>query len=140
MLPGVSDAARVRDAILGALPNVKRGTLRIWGDWFGRPHDNIHRITGATADAHVVTITFDQDETLTVWQPAGGEFNAARFRIREADRVRWDWFAYGPPAVPRRPYFLDYIREGRVIRGDSNVDWYTPTFQTDPSMPAAELV
>jgi hypothetical protein len=92
MLPGVSDAARVRDAILGALPNVKSGTLRIWGDWFGRPHDNIHRITGATADA------------------------------------------------PRRWYVLDYIREGRVIRGDSNVDWYTPTFQTDPAMPAAELV
>jgi hypothetical protein len=32
------------------------------------------------------------------------------------------------------------MRQGRVIRGETNVDWYTPAFQTDPSMPAAELV
>jgi hypothetical protein len=77
----LNDAARVRDFILGALPDLKGGTLRIWGDWFGRAHDNRHRVTGATVHGESVTIGFDQGETLTVWGPAGREIDAARFRI-----------------------------------------------------------
>jgi hypothetical protein len=136
----LNDAALVRDSILGALPDLKGGTLRIWGDWFGRPHDNYHRVTGATVDGESVTIGFDQGETLTVWRPAGCEIDAARFRILDADRVRWEWLAYGRLRETGTRYFLDYMRQGRVIRGESNVDWYTPAFQTDPSMPAVELV
>jgi hypothetical protein len=136
----VSDAARVRDAILGALPEVKGGTLRIWGDWFGRPHDNIHRIKHAAADAQAVTMTFDKGETLTVWRPVGYEIGGARFRILAADRVRWEWVRYGATESEAARSFLDYVCQGPVIRGESNVTWFTPAFRTDSTMPAAELV
>lgn len=136
----MSDAARVRDSILGALPAVKGGTLRIWGDWFGRPYDNHHRIREATVDGDAVTIGFDQDETLTVWRPFGCAIDAVRFRIVEAERVRWEWFSYGCPREGATRYFLDYLRQGRVIRGETNVDWFAPAFRTDPAMPAVELV
>lgn len=136
----MNDASRIRDSILAALPDVKRGTLRIWGDWFGRPYDNVHRVTGATADESSVTIVFDQGETLTLWGPDGYEIDLERFRVLRADRVRWEWHAYGRPRDVGRRYFLDYLRQGAVIRGESNVDWFQPAFLTDAARPAAELV
>ena len=140
MLPALNDAARLRDAIRGALPDVKRGTLRIWGDWFGRPHDNVHRVVGAAAEGECVTVDFDGGETLTVWRPAGYEIDATRFRILQADRVRWEWMAYGRPPDAGARSFLDYLRHGRLIRGESNVTWFAPPFRTDSDMPAAELL
>jgi hypothetical protein len=137
-VPAVSDADRVRDAILGALPGVKPGTLRIWGDWFGRPHDNVHRVVGASADGECVTVDFDAGEQLMVWRPDGYEIDGSHFRIDGAYRFRWEWVPYGRAAGARA--FLDYLRQGSVIRGETNVTWFTPSFLTDPAMPAAELV
>lgn len=134
------DAVRIRDCILSVLPDVKGGTLRIWGDWFGRPYDNHHRVTGATADGVSVTVGFDQGETLRLWRPVGFEIDATNFRVLSADRVRWEWFYYGRLPEAKNRFFLDYRRRDAAIQGESNVDWYSPAFQTDPAMPAAELV
>lgn len=134
------DPAKIRAAILGILPDVKAGTLRIWGDWFGRPHDDVHRIVGADSDDCSVTITFEGKETLRVWHPAGVQVGPDAFRILQAERVRWEWFYYGRPQLPQNRYFLDYAFHGGTVRGSSNVDWYSPRFETDPAMPAVELV
>ena len=34
----------IADRISAALPNIKAGSLRIWGEWFGKPYDNFHTI------------------------------------------------------------------------------------------------
>ena len=134
------DAAHIRGCILRLLPSVKSGTLRIWGDWFGRPYDNCHRVIEAAADEVSVTVGFDQGETLRVWRPVGFEIDATTFRIRGAERIRWEWFYYGRPPESQNRFFLDSTHRAGFIQGQSNVDWYSPAFQTDAVMPAIELV
>jgi hypothetical protein len=127
-------------AAIGRLgPNVKAGTLRFWGSWFGKPHDNWHRVRGAETDEDKLIIHFGEDELLTVWSPRGGEFGSNVFAIREASRVRWDWYYYGRPRTPSNRYFEDF-RRGDSISVETNVDWYTPVFETDLNLPAVQIL
>jgi hypothetical protein len=41
---------QLAERINAALP-VKSGALRVWGDWFGRPYDNMHVIVSASSEA-----------------------------------------------------------------------------------------
>src|SRR5690606_8650557 len=43
--------------------------LRIWGSWFGRPHDNCHQIVEATAEGEMLLVRFDAGERLMVFSP-----------------------------------------------------------------------
>jgi hypothetical protein len=52
----------IRDLIMATPPS---GTLRIWGDWFGRPYDNAHRIVSAAVDANTLLIGMDGDPSFS---------------------------------------------------------------------------
>ena len=87
-----------------------------------------------------LTVLFDGGERLTVWHPKGVEIEATVFRIQDATRVRWEWFYYSRPQLPKNRFFLEYSLDGGVVRGASNVDWYVPRFLTYAELPAAELL
>jgi hypothetical protein len=38
------------------LAELKFGTLRFWGVWFGKPNDNVHGIVGSNADRNLLRI------------------------------------------------------------------------------------
>jgi hypothetical protein len=95
------------------LPRVKSGTLRIWGEWFGRPYDNVHTITTAVAQGDTLIISFDQGETLTIESPDKAAFDQNRFQIGIASRVRWEWFYYGRDRLPENRQYLDYALAAR---------------------------
>lgn len=103
-----------------------RGSLRIFGEWFGRPHDNCHELMSMVAEADSVILGFDQGESLQVWSPSDPEFVSHRFAIRSASHVRWEWYYYGRPHLPQNRYFLDYIVAGKTVDATTNVDWYSP--------------
>jgi len=66
----MNSAADIAAAIL-ALPQRNRsGTLRMFGDWFGRPMDNVHNVVGAESGCEQLTLTFNNGETLNVWNPS----------------------------------------------------------------------
>jgi hypothetical protein len=52
----------IRDLIMATPPS---GTLRIWGDWFGRPYDNAHRIVSVAVDADTLLIGMDGDPSFS---------------------------------------------------------------------------
>ena len=106
----MTEAARIAERIQRQIPALKQGTLRFWGQWFGRPHDNLHTVTGASADGDSLLVTFDEGETLLVVQPADAIVDEATFTIGGAASVRWEWNAYGNPPGPRR--FREYTRSG----------------------------
>jgi hypothetical protein len=136
----MSDAVQIA-GVINRQPNaVKSGTLRIWGDWFGRPHDNQHRVVAAEVNGTELRVLFDQDEVLLVQEPAGSAIDASSFRITAAQRVRWEWFYYGRGHTAANRYFLEYARDGKQLRCTSNVDWYVPAFETNLSLPAVELL
>jgi hypothetical protein len=136
----VSDALQIA-GVINRQPNaVKSGTLRIWGDWFGRPHDNQHRVVAAEVNGTQLRVLFDQDEVLLVQEPAGSAIDGSSFRITAAQRVRWEWFYYGRAHTAANRYFLEYARDGKQLHCTSNVDWYVPAFETNLSLPAVELL
>ena len=87
------------------MPVLKAGTLQFWGEWFGRPHDNIHRVVECNASKEVLKLRFNLGETLSVWRPTGCVADEQEFSIRGADRVLWEWFYYGRPRTPANLFF-----------------------------------
>jgi len=134
----MTEATRIADLIQNALPNLKSGALRLWGQWFGRPYDNIHTITGASSRDELLEVRFDNGEVLRIFEPTGALVCAARFTIGGASRVRWEWNAYGNP--PGRRCFEEYVRNGANVDATTDVDWYTPTLRPSSAKPAVEIL
>ena len=123
-----------------ALPSAKRGTLRIWGEWFGRPHDNFHSAVSCHAFDDGLRFAFNEDEVLTIWKPQHVVLNEAKFEIAEAVRVRWEWHWYGSPKTVSNLKYLDYMRSGDLVQLNSNADWLVTPKMVTITGPAAELV
>lgn len=84
---------RVAAATLNALltrDEAPGGTLRVFGDWFGKPYDNWHRPVSAQVVGTSLVVRFDGGEVLTVHEPRGVDLDPTTFRVRTASRVRWD--------------------------------------------------
>ena len=122
------------------LPNVKVGTLRFWGEWFGRPYDNLHQIINSTSSNNILYLHFNEQEILSIWDPRNIVVGAQVFRISDASRVRWEWYSYGEPKTPENRYFEDFIKSPKGIEWTTNIDWYKPEFHPKASEPAMEIV
>ncbi len=123
------------------LSRLRAGSLRVFGDWFGRPYDNQHVVVAAEASGDDLVVTFNEDECLVVTSPEGWEFNERVFCIRRGRRVIWRWYSYGLPKVPHNLYTIEHrVNERGDIEAKSDVDWYQPSFEPDAKLPAAELL
>jgi hypothetical protein len=134
------NAKSIADRISSALPNVKAGSLRMWGEWFGKPHDNFHTIKGCSSTGSALILQFDGGETLTVENPEGLELSNTLFSIRSASAVQWEWFYYGRPHIADNRYYYRFTRNGVFVEAQSNVDWYKPEFSPSSDNNAAELL
>jgi hypothetical protein len=98
-------------------PDIKTGSLRFFGDSFGRPGDNQHTIVKIDYQAQddCLIIRFNAGETLFVWQAKGIKADKDNFLIQSANRVRWEWFYYGRPQTPENLYYQQYtVKDGEV--------------------------
>lgn len=136
----VNEAKRMSEEIQRVLPSVKSGTLRFWGVWFGRPHDNVHRLVSSEHSDDVLRLHFDGDERLTIWRPDGLKLSRAKFQIATGERVLWEWFYYGRPKAEENRFFYSFVKTGDAIAASSNVNWFTPALNTDLSLPAVEIL
>lgn len=71
MLGAVSGnrAERAANDVRESVGRLKSGTLRVFGDWFGKPYDNFHIVVGATSSGDDLIVTFGDDEQLIVNAP-----------------------------------------------------------------------
>lgn len=60
------EAEKISTKINELVPNARSGTIRFFGEWFGRPYDNQHEIIAASATDDVLTVEFSGDEQLAV--------------------------------------------------------------------------
>ena len=90
----------------------KRGTLRFWGEWFGRPMDNIHTVVDALYDEtdRILILLFDQGEKCTVFNPVGIVNEQNHFHIDDASKIVWEWYHYGKEQVPANLYRITYTK------------------------------
>jgi hypothetical protein len=112
------------------------GSLCMFGDWFGRPHDNWHRIKSFELKENYLKLVFNEDETLEVWNWQGLSEKGKGFIIQHASRVRWEWFYYGRPKLPENRFFQEHIVKNEIVEATSNVNWYSPSFNPSLSAPA----
>ena len=135
----MNEAAKIAERIGHLLPRIKAGTLRFFGEWFGRPYDNMHVIKRAEAKDDCLIVTFDQREMLSVWNPSGFKINEKEFQIDSASRVLWQWYYYGRPQTPQNLYYFDYFFEGNELMAKTNVDFYEPHLQPNPNEVAVKI-
>ena len=112
----------------------------MWGEWFGKPHDNIHSINRCSAVGSTLMLEFNNGEILTVENPEGIEISDTVFSIRSASAVRWEWFYYGRPQVSSNLYFMEFERSAIGITASSNIDFYQPNLNPTIFHPAVEIV
>jgi hypothetical protein len=118
--------------ISAILPNVRCGSLRFWGDWFGRPYENGHRLIACDATDDCLRLHFNEDETLAVWNPIDVEITTDAFRIGNATALRWTWYSYGGPKEPENLRYRDYAREDERIIYRMNGDRLRGTGWLEP--------
>jgi hypothetical protein len=135
----MTDATQMVEHLNAAMPNVKVGALRFWGEWFGKPYDNQHRLVLCEADGDLLRCQYDEGETLSVWSPKRLEANSQTFRISDAAKVRWEWFYYGRPKTPANRYFMEFSKTADSIGAKTNVDWYSPNLRPTMDFPAVEI-
>lgn len=120
---------------------VKGGSLRVFGDWFGRPYDNIHGVRSAVAERNELVVGFDGNETLRVASPDDWAFSEHSFRIQRARRVVWTWFYYGREQTPENLFTEEHwIDDHGEIHAFSDANWYEPTFAPTKGNAAVELL
>lgn len=137
--PGVSEAEDQARRIGGALPSIKGGSLRFWGEWFGRPGDNFHRLVGAQAEGDALRLAFDMGERVTLWSARGLELSAGALKIATSARVRLDWFSYGAEPTPANLRFMDFTHNGERVFMTSSAGVLSKVI-TDIDEPAFEIV
>lgn len=89
------------------------GTMRFWGDWFGRPMDNIHRATHAIYDekTDILTMIFDDEEECIIYSPVGITSTEKTFYIEDAKVVIWSWYYYGREHTEQNRFQIKYAKE-----------------------------
>lgn len=89
------------------------GTLRFWGEWFGRSMDNVHRVVNAIYDEKedLLLLYFDLGEICEVFSPIQVVSTEKMFYIENAKSVTWSWYPYGEDHVKKNLRFLKYIRK-----------------------------
>jgi hypothetical protein len=115
------------------------GALCVFGDWFGRPHDNWHRVKTFEVKDNYLKLEFNEDETLEVWNWKQLSDQKNGFIIQSASRVRWEWFYYGRPKIPENRFFIEHEVESGIVSAKSNVNWYSPNFNSSLSSPAVSI-
>jgi hypothetical protein len=141
-----SEAERMALFVDQHLPDIEPGTLRFWGEWFGRPYDNQHQLIACEAQPDLLRLRFDEGEVLSIGGPRDLHLGPSRLhsqailRIREADRIRWEWFSYGRPRVAANLYFQEFVKTSNGVEATTNVDWYKPNLKPVPTEPAVEIL
>ncbi|MBN1971344.1 MAG: hypothetical protein JXR48_17755 [Candidatus Delongbacteria bacterium] len=113
----------VENFIVQAQSNLKvinSGTLRFFGDWFGRPMDNYHVVNQIEYNANQIVMQFDDGHILKIDNPIGIVREEQCFKIEKATKVRYEYGHYGPKHGELK-YYLEYINENDEITKHSGL-------------------
>ncbi len=71
------------------------GNLCFYGDWFGRPCDNFHKIVHTSYDGEILEINFDHSERLIIYEPENITSTKHDLKIAKAKKIKWLYLPYG---------------------------------------------
>jgi len=96
----------------------KKGSLRFWGDWFGRPLDNTHKPFRCLEEKDMLTVTFEDGEKLTIYNPQDVVSDDGEFSVGDAAKIVWEWYPYDDIMAKENKKRIEYIRsaDGKVTK------------------------
>ena len=97
------------------------GSLCMFGEWFGRPMDNIHKPEFALYEGGVLEVQFDEGEILEIGLPSVIERDGRALIINKAEWVKWSWYSYGLPKTKENRFFIMYEKDGGTIKTKTNM-------------------
>ena len=99
---------------------IKCGSVCIWGEWFGRPHDNFHRVKNVEWKEESISIHFEGGESLYMKEPEGIVNKEGVFSVKNASEVLWTWYLYGEKQIYRNLYVRRYAKQddGSILRAE----------------------
>jgi hypothetical protein len=115
------------------------GSLCVFGDWFGRPMDNFHKVIKFEIKPDYLRIDFNDDETLETWNGNHVEIRNTQLLIHNASRVRWEWYYYGKPKLLKNRFFIEHTVGDDKVKADSNATWYKPEYRPTLRAPAIRI-
>lgn len=133
----MTEAKTFADKYSGAKSiNLKSGSLRFFGEWFGKPLENYHTILEINYIEleDCLAITFDDKEILSVWNPYGITCNKKQFKIEKATWLRWAWYKYGCTKTPDNLLFVEFFRFNGVLTGRSNTECFDFSRLQEPAV------
>ncbi len=87
------------DEILGVVMTwfrqVGGASLQLPSGWFGRPFDNLHRLTSGTVAADRLLLVLDDQLLLSLAHPRTVVYDQKNLRLSGFDHATWDWDEYG---------------------------------------------
>ncbi|GEM_PF-4545725 len=99
---------------------INGGSISFWGESFGRPHDNFHRIETVRWERENISIHFSEGESLYVTEPVGIVNSEQKFEIQDAAKILWVWYLYGEERSYENMFVLQYKKnhKGLIIRAE----------------------
>ena len=87
------------------------GTLRFWGNWFGKPMDNYHQIKEVKFDSVLkkLILILNEGEKIKIWNPSELKLGKTELRIEKADKILFEWNYYGEEKSNENLRFESYI-------------------------------
>lgn len=111
---------------------IQGGSLFFYGESFGRPYDNFHKIRSSHYDGELLIITFDQWEELFVYHPKDIENSERELRIGSAAKVKWSYIPYG--SVRTRVNHVYQVRNGGVWKNTNQGEYVTNGSVSEPAI------
>lgn len=90
------------------------GTLRFYGEWFGRPYDSYHKISECILKDEILTIKFEAGETIIIWNPNHIIFSSNELIIKDSTCVEFVRYDYGQPQT-KENLRIDRYSNGKVL-------------------------
>jgi hypothetical protein len=88
-------ADHVRAAVVGWFDRTQAGGLKLPSGWFGRPRDNLHRLTETHVIADRLVLVLDGQMVLTLAGASEVSERHGNLVLSGFDHCVWDWTEYG---------------------------------------------
>jgi hypothetical protein len=121
------------------IPNIKAGSLRFFGVWFGKPYDNCHKLVKAESTSDLLLLTFNEGETLEIISPKGLDYSSEQFEIQHAKQVIWNWYYYGREKMSSNLFHYKFMVAGNNVLLSTNATWYAEKQIAQLSEPAVKI-
>jgi hypothetical protein len=137
----MTGAEKLAERITQLLPQTDIRAIRLWGCWTGgKAWDEWHRLIRCEAEGDMLHMDFGSGEALFVWAPRRAVVDETVFRIGDADRLRWEWYAYGGPDSLANCHSFEFVRTPSGVEWTRDAGEWQRVLHPPVGQPAVELL